>query len=274
MSSANLHGSYDSGEVEPAEPRHPEGVTPLVEVPRPPDPPALTSDVRLAVDVVLGIVGASAGAGLTVARTATGSPLLRSAVGWRAPLVPARLQPTTVLAGLARRGARHRAWARQGAERLLNQWTPVVAELVVSRLDLTDIVTRHVELDDVVREVDIEAVIARIDLDAVVKTIDLDAAVAGVDLNAAVEGVDIDAIAARLDLDAVMERIDIVAMVEEVITAIDLPAIIRDSTGSMASETVRSARMTGISADEAISRSLERHLFRRRRPSTAAGAGQ
>lgn len=273
MRSANLHGSYDSGEVEPAEPRHPEGVTPLVEVPRPPDPPALTSDVRLAVDVGLGIVGASAGAGLAVARTAAGSSLLRSAVGWRAPFVPARLQPTTVLAGLARRGARHRAWARQGAERLLNQWTPVVAELVVSRLDLTDIVTRHVELDDVVREVDIEAVIARIDLDAVVKTIDLDAAVAGVDLDAAVEGVDIDAIAARLDLDAVMERIDVVAMVEEVITAIDLPAIIRDSTGSMASETVRSARMTGISADEAISRSLERY-FRRRRPSTAAGAGQ
>ena len=67
------------------------------------------------------------------------------------------------------------------------------------------------------------------------------------------------------DLDAVIARIDVVSMVEEVIAAIDLPAIIRDSTGSMASETVRSARMTGISADEAISRSIERHLFRRRR---------
>jgi hypothetical protein len=33
----------------------------------------------------------------------------------------------------------------------------------------------------------------------------------------------------------------------------------------MASETIRGARMTGISADEAISRSLENHLFRRRR---------
>lgn len=255
-------------------PGHPDRVIQLVEVQRPPDPPARTSDAGLAVDVVLGIVGTSVGAGLAVARTAAGSPLLRSAAGWQAPLVPARLQPTTVLAGLARRGAWHRAWARQGAERLLNQWTPVVAELVVSRLDLTDIVTRHVELDDVVRAVDIEAVVARMDLDAIVKTIDLDAAVAGVDLNAAVEGVDIDAIAAKLDLDAVIERIDIVAMVEEVITAIDLPGIIRDSTGSMASETVRSARMTGISADDAISRSLERHLFRRRRSSTVAGAGQ
>jgi hypothetical protein len=80
-----------------------------------------------------------------------------------------------------------------------------------------------------------------------------------------VAGVDIDAIAGRLDIDAVIDRIDLVAMVQEVIDAIDLPAIIRDSSGSMASETIRGARMTGISADEAISRSLENHLFRRRR---------
>ena len=89
-----------------------------------------------------------------------------------------------------------------------------------------------------VRSVDIDAVVSRVDLDAIVGRIDLDAAVSGVDLNAAVE---------------------------EVIAAIDLPAIIRDSTGSMASESVRSARLTGIAADDAISRGIERHLFRRRR---------
>jgi predicted RNase H-like nuclease len=111
----------------------------------------------------------------------------------------------------------------------------------------------------------VEEVINAIDLDAIVGRVDLDAAVAGVDLDAAVAGVDIDAIAARLDLDAVIARVDLVAMVEEVIDAIDLPAIIRDSSGSMASETIRGARMTGISADEAISRSLENHLFRLRR---------
>jgi hypothetical protein len=195
--------------------------------------------------------------------------------------VPARLQPATLLAGLARRGAGHRVRALAGVGRLLDQWTPVIVELVVSRLDLTGIVTGHVDLDDVVKEVDLDAVVARldldaivqrIDLDAIVQRIDLDAAVGGVDLNAVVEGVDIDAIAGRLDLDAVIARVDVVAMVEEVIAAIDLPSIIRDSTGSMASETVRSARMTGISADEAISRSIERHLFRRRRSPTTTDA--
>ncbi len=65
-----------------------------------------------------------------------------------------------------------------------------------------------------------------------------------------------------------------IAIVEEVLATIDLPAIIRESTGSMASETVRGARMTGISVDDAISRGLERHLFRRRRPPAPARPGE
>ena len=258
----------------PASARHADGVTPLVEVPRTPDPPAPRSDAELVIDVALGVVGASVRAGLAVVRAAVESPVARTAATWRAPLVPARLQPASLLADVARWGARDRERAARGIEHLLDQWTPVLVEQVLARLDLNGIVTRHVDIDDIVDAVDLDAVVARIDLDAIVQRIDLDAivqridldaAVGGVDLNAAVTGVDIDAIAGRLDLDAVIARIDVVTMVEEVIAAIDLPAIIRDSTGSMASETVRSARMTGISADEAISRSIERHLFRRRR---------
>ena len=95
--------------------------------------------------------------------------------------------------------------------------------------------------------VDIAGIIDRVDLDAVVATVDLDAAVA------------------RVDLDAVIDRIDVIGIVEEVLDVIDLPAIIRDSTGSMASETVRGARMTSITADDAISRAVDRALFRRRK---------
>jgi hypothetical protein len=243
-----------------------------VEVPRPPDAPVAHSDAELVVDVALGVLGASVGAGLAVVRATAESPVLRSVVAWQPPFVPARFQPSALIADVARRGARYRVWGAQGVERLLDQWTPVIVEMVVSRLDLTGIVIRHVDIDEVVKAVDLDAAVARVDLDAVVQRVDLDAAVAGVDLNAAVEGVDIDAIAGKLDIDAVIGRVDIVAMVEEVIAAIDLPAIIRDSTGSMASETVRSARMTGISVDEAISRSLERYLFRRRRTPRAIDA--
>ncbi len=76
---------------------------------------------------------------------------------------------------------------------------------------------------------------------------------------------------ARLDLDAIIHRVDMVAIVDEVIAGVDLPAIIRESTGTMASETVRGVRMTGITADDAISRTLRRPLFRRARPAPPAG---
>ena len=45
---------------------------------------------------------------------------------------------------------------------------------------------------------------------------------------------------------------------------IDLPEIIRESTGSMASEVVRDVRMQSIDADVAIARIVDR-LIRRRR---------
>jgi hypothetical protein len=246
-------------------------VSDVVKVPREPDASLQRSDAELVADVALGIVGVSVGVGVAMVRAAAASPALRSVVAWQPPFVPTRWQPASFLAEVGRRGAGHRVWAAQGVERLLDQWTPVIVDMVVARLDLTDIVIRNLDIDQVVKAVDLDAVVASIDIDAIVQRIDLDAAVAGVDLNAVVEGVDIDAIASRIDLEAVIGRINVVGMVEDVIAAIDLPAIIRDSSGSIASETVRSARMTGISADEAISRTLERHLFRRRRSHTPGG---
>lgn len=101
----------------------------------------------------------------------------------------------------------------------------------------------------------------------------VDQAVARLDLAAIVARyVDLDAVVGSVDLDAAIDRVDLVAVVEEVLAAIDLPAIIRDSTGSMTSGTVRGARMTGISADEAISRSIERLVRHRRSPADSTTA--
>lgn len=249
-------------------------MTRLAEAPRVPVEGAVLQEPQQVLDVALGVAGAVVGTGVALGRAVVDLPLLHRRMIWRPRFVPERWQPATLVDGAARHGAARRAEVVRAAQALLDHWAPVMVERVVSRLDLTGLVVRHVDLDDVVRAVDIDAVVDRLDLDAIVKRVDLDAAVAGVDLDAvvagvdldaAVAGVDIDAIAARLDLDAVIARIDLVAMVEEVIDAIDLPAIIRDSSGSMASETIRGARMTGISADEAISRGMENHLFRRRR---------
>jgi hypothetical protein len=141
-------------------------------------------------------------------------------------------------------------------------------DAIVATVDL-DAAVRRVDLDAIVATVDLDAAVRRVDLDAIVATVDLDAAVRRVDLDAIVATVDLDAAVRRVDLEAVISRIDLIGIVEEVLDVIDLPAIIRDSTGSMASETVRGARMTSMGADDAISRAVDRALFRRRR----AGVG-
>ena len=249
-------------------------MTYLAEVPRTPDwAPQSPFEVELLVDVALGVVGSSIGVVVSLVEGVTRWPPLRSQLVWRPARLPARLQPASLVADLARRGAQHRERATERVDRELDHWTPVLVERVVSRLDLTGLVTRHVDLDAVVSGVDLDTVVAGVDLNAAVAHVDLDAVVGRVDLDAAVSGVDIDAIVQRLDIDAVIDRVDLVAIVEEVIAAIDLPAIIRESTGSMASETVRGARMTGISVDEAITRTLERHRIRRPPAGTAPGPG-
>jgi hypothetical protein len=237
----------------------------------------------LAFDVALGVAGVAVGATVVAVRTVhrVTEPVTR--LLWRPPLLATRYHPATVFAGLARTGGAEREELIRQVEALLDVWTPAIVAMVVERLDLTRLVEENVDLDQIVSTVDLDAAVARVDLDAAVARVDLDAAVALVDLDAAVARVDLDAAVARVDiaavidrvdldvvvatvdLDAVIDRIDVIGIVEEVLDVIDLPAIIRDSTGSMASETVRGARMTSITADDAIQKAIDRALFRRRR---------
>lgn len=275
---------------------------------RPAAVPQLGPEARLALDVALGVTGAAVGAAVVVARTVhrVASPVTR--LVWRPPLLAPRYHPATVVAGLARNGAAEREELRRQAAVLLDALVPVVVATLVDRLDLTRLVEDNVDLDHIVSTVDldaavarvdldaavarvdldaavalvdIESVIDRVDLDAVVATVDLDAAVARVDIDSIIDRVDLDGVAAKLDvdavvaradLDAVIDRVDIIGIVEDVLDVIDLPGIIRDSTGSMASETVRGVRMTGVSADDALARVVDRALFRRRRAHELPGA--
>jgi hypothetical protein len=70
----------------------------------------------------------------------------------------------------------------------------------------------------------------------------------------------------------VLDELDLAAVVDEVLDEIDLPDIIRESTGTMASDTVRNVRMQGVSADEAVTRIVDRLLLRRSRPAAPGGA--
>jgi hypothetical protein len=114
--------------------------------------------------------------------------------------------------------------------------------------------------------VDLDAVASRLDVDAVAQRLDVEAVLNRLDLTQVVlQRVDLDLLVRE-----VLDHLDLAALAAEVIDAVDLPEIIRDSTGSMASETVMGARMQGIAADETVARVRDRLLLRRGgRPSGA-----
>lgn len=134
-------------------------------------------------------------------------------------------------------------------------------DAVVRRLDLDAIVAR-VDLDRVVAGVDLDAVVRRVDLDAAVGRVDLDAVVRRVDIEPVLAEVDIDGVAARLDLDAVISRVDLVGIARAVLDELDLPEIIRNSTGALTSDTVRAVRTEAMAADGVVSGAMDRLLHR------------
>lgn len=146
---------------------------------------------------------------------------------------------------------------------------------VIERLDLTEIVLKQVDLDRVVNEVldglderQIAALAEKVDVDTIARRLDIEAVLDRMDLT--------DTVLKRVDLvkvvDAVLDQMDLIALANEIIDGVDLPEIIRDSTGSMASETVKGVRMQGIGADQAVDRAIDRLLLRRSRTPGPAGS--
>lgn len=146
---------------------------------------------------------------------------------------------------------------------------------VLDRLDMTQIVLTRVNLDAVVDKVltgmdeeSLSALLEKVDVDSVARRLDIDAILDRMDLTQTV--------LKRVDLvrvvDAVLDQMDLIALANEIIDGVDLPEIIRDSTGSMASETVKGVRMQGIGADQAVDRAIDRLLLRRTRTPGPAGS--
>jgi hypothetical protein len=234
--------------------------------------------------------------GVTPAMTVLDVALGAAAVVWRAgaPLRDTSLAAvrgvgsavsTLAPAGAATLAGRGRS-ARDTLERLVDAALRLTVRRVVTALvqtvDITALVREHVDLDAVATGLDVDAVVARADLDAVTRRLDLDALAAGldldrivrrVDLDAAARRLDLDGIAARLDLDravarvdleAIIARIDLEGLALQVIDAVDLPEIVRRSTGTLRSDTVRSVRTDARHADDAVSGLVDRLLHRPR----------
>ena len=174
-------------------------------------------------EVVAGVAGAVAGT-LEAAGRFLGRPVAGLARTVGAP-VATRIGRSA--ARVADRGRAERSRAEADLDRLLDAVVPEVVRAVVTRIDLTALVRQQV------------------------------------DVNQIAAGVDVDAIARRVDVDAVIARVDLIGITEDVLDSIDLPEIIRESAGSMTTEAVHDVRMTGIGADEAVSRAVDRLLRRR-----------
>jgi hypothetical protein len=132
---------------------------------------------------------------------------------------------------------------------------------VVARVDLDRVVAR-IDLNQIAARIDLDAIVERIDVGAIVEQVDVDAIAGRIDLDAVASRIDLDAIVARVDLDAIVSRIDIAGLTEQVIDEVDLGEIIRESSSTMASETVDALRVQGMRVDGLVSRIVDRILFR------------
>lgn len=243
-------------------------------------------------DVALG--GLLAGARLSRRVAARAARLLGPAARLLAdpPLVPRRLRLAPRLDSWGRLWQTERAalvttgvtssavTAQRALETVLPlvDLTPVV-QGVLERLDLDAVASDAVGsielaplVDAAVSELDLTSlVVTQVDLGAVVST-----ALDQVDLTqVVVTKVDLEHVVTaaldELDLTALVEqRVDLAGIAERVVDDIDLQDIIRESTGSMASEAVRTVRFQSIDADDTVSRVADRFLLwvRRREVTT------
>ena len=132
----------------------------------------------------------------------------------------------------------------------LDRVVPVTLAAILDRMDLTSIVISRVDLTRVV-----QATLDQMDLTELV--------LARVDIDRLVEGA---------DLDPIIDRLPLVSIANFLIDEIDLPKIIRESTGGIASDAMNVARIQAIDADQFLARITDAILLRRRARATATPA--
>ena len=218
-------------------------------------PPAWSEEVADEPDIVetaAALVGASLHLAFGAARA-----VARIATGMERAMRPVSLVATVPFVDRAARSIEasarevNESWLddRAEAERLADAFgdalAPVMADALLDRLDLT------------------ELVVERVDVDRLADAISIDRLMERIDLNEVAAGIDVDAVAARLDVERVVQRLDLVAIANEVIDGVDLPTIIRESTETMAAETMDGVRERGMRADRFVARVVDRALLRK-----------
>ena len=172
-------------------------------------------------------LGASVGVGAVRSSVEAGSRLLgtlRSAPVFR------RADERVTGVGSADALAASEAAARAFADVLV----PRIVGAVAERVDLTRLL-----LD-------------RADLDRIIDAVDLDAVTAKLPIANLVSRIDVDAVARRVDLEALVGRLDLARIATRVIDEVDLPEVIRESTGELGTEAIDTLRLKTMNADRLL----------------------
>lgn len=124
----------------------------------------------------------------------------------------------------------------------LDRLVPPLIDSVVSRVNLTDVVISQVDLRAVV-----ESALDQLDLTEIV-----------------VERVDVNRIVAQANIDDVVDRVPMIQIADYIIEEIDLPRIIRESTGGIAMDAFTTTRYSAARTDEFVSKIVDTLLLRRK----------
>lgn len=155
---------------------------------------------------------------------------------------------------------------------VLDRVVPAVTEAIIQRVNVTSVVLDNVDLRAIViRALDsidlTDLVISRVDLRQVVES-----ALNELDLTQVVlDRVDLDAVVDAVELEPVIDRLPITDIAEYVIEQVDLPQIIRQSTGGVAADAIGAARLASYRTDVGVAQFVDRLIFRRRRAVDAPG---
>lgn len=231
-------------------------------------------------DPLTKVAGAGMGAAVTVAEAA--AKAAGSAAETVSPLVSWIVNPpflrgaTEAAAGAGRvlDGQWQAAQTEtvQAATAFLTALVPQIAGTVLEEMDLTTLIRDHVDLNAIVDQVDVDRIVQGLDVDAIVARVDMERVAQTFPVDPILDRVDPNPIVEKVDLEAVVGQLDLAAIAQEVIDEIDLPTIIRESSGAMASETVQTVRVQSMNADRLVSRIVDKVLRREARDLTSGSS--
>jgi hypothetical protein len=78
-----------------------------------------------------------------------------------------------------------------------------------------------------------------------------------------IDQIDVDDIVGRVDIDSILAKVDTVGLAREVIEALDIPEMVRQSSGNLAAEGIEGLRLQGMQADRIVARVIDAVLGRR-----------